>query len=172
MRRSRLASPTLALLGLVLAANLARADAGAPAAPGLVIAIEDFAYVDTSAEPGNQAAAHRERLETLMAALRRDFAAGGQYRLVPLSCGAPCTGNESAADLLRAASDAGAQILILGGIHKQSTLVQWAKVEAIDIAGDRVLLDRLFTFRGDSDEAWQRAEVFMSHQIRAALATH
>jgi Protein of unknown function (DUF2380) len=169
MRRFRLASPALALLGLVLGAGLARADA---AAPGIGIAVEDFSYTNTSGEPTDQSAAHRERLQALMAALRQDLAADGQYRLVPLSCGEPCTGNEPAADLLRAASDAGARILIFGGIHKQSTLVQWAKVVAIDIAGNRVLLDRLFTFRGDSDEAWQRAEAFMSREIRAALATH
>jgi hypothetical protein len=31
---------------------------------------------------------------------------------------------------------------------------------------------RLFTFRGDSDEAWNRAEAFMSRDLRAALAAH
>ena len=60
---------------------------------------------------------------------------------------------------------------MIGGIHKQSTLIQWAKVQAIDIAADRVLLNRLFTFRGDSDEAWDRAETFMSRETRSALAT-
>jgi hypothetical protein len=74
------------------------------------------------------------------------------------------------ADLFRAGSEAGAKILVIGGIHKQSTLVQWAKVEAIDIAANRVVFDRLYTFRGDNDEAWRRAQVFMSRDIRAALA--
>jgi hypothetical protein len=63
-----------------------------------------------------------------------------------------------------------AKILVIGGIHKKSTLVQWAKVTAIDVAADRVVADRLFTFRGDSDEAWERAEVFVSREIRTALA--
>ncbi len=107
-----------------------------------------------------------------MTALRRDFAADGRFRLVPVSCGpTPCSDDGPApADLLHAASDAGAKILVIGGIHKLSTLVQWAKVDAIDVAADRVVLDRLFTFRGDSDEAWERAEAFVSQDIRAALA--
>ena len=60
---------------------------------------------------------------------------------------------------------------MIGGIHKMSTLVQWAKVEIIDIAANRVVFDRLFSFRGDSDEAWKRAEAFVSREIREALAT-
>jgi hypothetical protein len=50
-------------------------------------------------------------------------------------------------------------------------LAEWAKVEAVDIAADRVVFDKLFTFRGDTDEAWDRAEAFLSQEIRAALTT-
>jgi hypothetical protein len=172
MLRTRFAARALALLGLVLGPGLACADSGDPTAQGVGIAIVDFAYVDTSGEPTDQTAAHQRRLQAFMAALRRDFAADGQFRLVAVSCGSvPCaTDGVAPADLRRAASQAGAKILVLGGIHKLSTLVQWAKVEAIDIAADRVVFDRLFTFRGDSDEAWDRAETFVSRDVRAALA--
>jgi hypothetical protein len=170
MLRSRFALGVLALIGLVL--GPARADSGTAVSPSVGLAIVDFAYVDTSGEPTDQVAAHQERLRAFMTALRRDFAADGQFHLVPVSCGpVSCMDDGLApADLFRAASEAGATILVIGGIHKQSTLIQWAKVQAIDIAANRVVFDRLFTFRGDSDEAWERAEAFVSRQIRAALA--
>jgi hypothetical protein len=172
MLRYRLALRILALIGLILGPGPARGDSGASASPGVGLAIVEFAYIDTSGEPGDQAAAHRERLQAFMTALRRHLLANGQFRLVPVSCGpVPCTTDGPApADLLRAASQAGAKILVIGGVHKMSTLVQWAKVEAIDLGADRVVFDRLFTFRGDSDEAWERAETFVSQEIRAALA--
>jgi hypothetical protein len=165
------ASCLLALIGPILGSGPAFADASPAEAGGLGLAVIDFTYVDTSGEPADQTAAHERRLQALMTALRRDLAADGPFRLVPVSCGSvPCTDEGlTPADLVRAAADAGAKILVVGGIHKQSTLVQWAKVTAIDIAADRVVFDRLFTFRGDSDEAWQRAEVFVSRDLRTAL---
>ena len=66
---------------------------------------------------------------------------------------------------LAAAREAGADILLIGGVHKMSTLVQWAKVQAIDAATGQIALDKLFTFRGDTDEAWRRAEAFISNEM-------
>ena len=64
------------------------ADAGSSPARGL--AIIDFDYVDTSGEPADQSAVHRQRLQALMAVLLGDLAAA--FRLVPVACGAaPCT---------------------------------------------------------------------------------
>ena len=173
MLQSRAASRILAVIGLILWPAPAAADPGASASPGVALSVVDFAYVDTSGEPTDQAALHRERLQAFMTALRQDLAADGRFHLVPVSCGpAPCTvDGQARADLIRAASEAGAKILVIGGIHKMSTLVQWAKVEVIDIAANRVVFDRLFSFRGDSDEAWKRAEAFVSREIREALAT-
>ncbi len=173
MSRSRIAFRILSLVGLVLSPGFAGADSGAPVAPGMGIAIVDFAYVDTSNEPADQAVAHQRRLQGFMAALRRDFGTDGPFHLVPVSCRPVSCADDRAspAELVRAATDAGAGILVVGGIHKQSTLIQWAKVEAIDIAANRVILDKLFTFRGDSDEAWDRAEAFVFREIRTAMAT-
>ena len=169
MLQASLALCILAVVGPCLSAGPAVAESGAPAAR---LAVLDFAYVDTSGEPVDQTAVHKRRLQAFMAALKRDLAAEGQFHLVALFCEpVPCAdGRLAPAGLLRAAANAGATVLVIGGIHKQSTLVQWAKIQAIDIAADRVLFDRLFTFRGDSDEAWGRAEAFMSRELRAALA--
>jgi len=43
--------------------------------------------------------------------------------------------------------------------------VQNAKVEAIDARTGRVMFEKLFTFRGDTDEAWRRAEIFIANEI-------
>jgi hypothetical protein len=114
--------------------------AGTPPHP-VGVTVDDFSYVDTSGEVVDQTAAHQKRLQAFMAALRKDVAAGG-----------------------------GAGIRVIGGIRKASTLVQWAKVAVIDVGADRVLFDRLYTFRGDNDVAWDRARAFISEDIRAVLA--
>ena len=72
-------------------------------------------------------------------------------------------------DRLRAASQAGAQILVIGIVHKMSTLVQLARTVAIDTTSQRVVFRKFFTFRGDNDEAWQRAERFISEEVRDRL---
>jgi hypothetical protein len=136
------------------------------------IAVDDFSYLDTSNEPIDQTAVHQRRLEAFMAALRSELIADSRFRLVYSSCAPACADDGPAlAERLRAAAKDGAKILIIGNIHKMSTLVQWAQLAAIDTASNRVVLRKLFTFRGDSDEAWQRAEAFVSEEVRASLAS-
>lgn len=160
----------LALTGFILGSSLASICSTASATPDASLAIEDFTYLDTSGEPADQAAAHQIRLKAFMAALRRDVEADGRYHLIPSPCAPPCA-KERAADLVHAASAAGAGILIVGGIQKLSTLIQWAKVTAIDVSSNRILYDKRYTFRGDTDEAWEQAEAFVSRDIRTALAS-
>ena len=142
MHRSRLLIS--ALLLLILPHSPAAAE------PAIGVAMDDFSYTDTSAEPTNQTAAHERRLSAFMAALRRDIGEGGRYRLVP-------------------SAENGAAFKIIGGIQKTSTLVQWAKVAVIDVGAKKLVMDKLYSFRGDSDEAWERAEIFLSREVRATL---
>ncbi|TQF33310.1 DUF3280 domain-containing protein [Bradyrhizobium sp. UNPA324] len=144
MHLSRLILPAFLLF------VLPHAPAAAEAAIG--VAVDDFSYTDTSAEPTNQTAAHERRLSAFMAALRRDIGEAGRYRQVP-----------SAQD--------GAAFKVIGGIQKTSTLVQWAKVAVIDVGAKKLVMDKLYTFRGDNDESWERAEMFVSREVMAALAT-
>ncbi|WP_348638253.1 DUF2380 domain-containing protein [Bradyrhizobium sp. ISRA463] len=135
------------------------------------VEIQDFGYLDTSREPTDQSASHQERLQAFTAALRRDVAADALYRLVPSSCGSTCDADAPlTAERLRAAAQGGANVLIVGLVQKMSTLVQWARVRAVDLDKNRVLFEKLYTFRGDNDEAWQRAEAFVAREIREALA--
>ncbi len=157
----------VAAIAVALGCGLA-ASHGAAAAESepVVIAVDDFSYLDTSGEPTDQTAAHQRRLQAFMTGLRGDIEADRRFHLVPFP---KAPDGATTDDQLRAASQASANILIVGGIQKMSTLVQWAKATAIDVASRRVLCDKLFTFRGDNDEAWQRAEIFVSQEIDAAL---
>ena len=125
---------------------------GRAVAAETTIALDDFSYADTSAEPVDQSAAHERRLQAFMVALRRDIAADPRYRLAP-------------------SVQEGAAFKVIGGIQKTSTLVQWAKVAVIDVGARKLVMDKLYTFRGDNDEAWQRAEMFVSREVMVALAT-
>jgi hypothetical protein len=151
----------LALVGALLGGAPVQAET-APAPAGLAVA--DFSFLDTSGEPTDQSAVHARRLEDFMAALRRDLVADGRLNLVLAQ-----KREQPPEALVQAAAAAGAKYLVVGGIHKMSTLVQWAKVDAIDIAADRVLLSKLVTFRGDNDESWARAESFLAHDLHAAM---
>jgi hypothetical protein len=74
-------------------------------------------------------------------------------------------------ELVVAAREAGADVVLVGGLQKTSTLVQWAKIQAIDVRSERVVLEKLFTFRGDTDEAWRRAETFIFNEIATLPAS-
>jgi hypothetical protein len=165
MRRSFTAALVLIVTLLSVFTGGLAAQSGKP--QDTTIAVVDFDYRDTSGEPRDQRQEHEARLKDFMAGLRGDLAARGKT-VVSLNCGpAPCSVAMPAGDLLRAAREAGAGILLVGSIQKMSTLVQWAKAEAIDTGTERIVLDRLFTFRGDNDEAWRRAEGFIADQLAA-----
>jgi len=131
------------------------------------VAIFDFNYVDTSGEERDQRSEHAARLAAFMSALKTDLAMQGRIRLVaPVCRPEPCSLAPSApGDVLAAAREAGASLVLIGNIHKMSTLVQWANVQAIDVKTGQAVLAKLFTFRGDTDEAWARAEQFIAAEI-------
>ena len=156
--------------GLFLGSSLISDASAATADHALAVSVDDFIYVDTSNEPTDQKAAHEKRLRAFMTALRDDVTADRRFELVPSSCASNCpTDGPALRDRLRAASQAGTQILIIGTVHKVSTLVQVAETAAIDATSQRVMFRKYFQFRGDNDEAWQRAERFVSEEIRDQL---
>jgi len=125
----------------------------------------DFNYDDTSGEVRDQRAEHEVRLAVFMNALEDDLAASGKFRVIVPACRPDPCSRSSGSELLKAAHAAGADFLLVGGIHKMSTLVQWAKAEVIDLRSGQIVLDKLFTFRGDTDQAWRRAEEFISNEL-------
>jgi hypothetical protein len=149
---------------LCVAAAPAFGDAPVP------LAIAGFDYTDTSGETADQKQAHAARLAAFTELVGAELAKSGRYRIVELSCAAPpCTATRTAPDeLIAAARDAGAQMLLYGGIHKMSTLIQLGKAQAVDLKADKLVFDQNVSFRGDDDEAWRRAALFLAEQILAA----
>ncbi|HUZ67857.1 MAG TPA: DUF2380 domain-containing protein [Beijerinckiaceae bacterium] len=140
---------------LWLAPSCGKAEDGGENAQGAAIAVIDFDYVDTSGEERDQRKEHEARLGAFMSDLRGDLRQAAKFRLVTPTCRqGPCSlAGSTVTNLLTAAREAGADILLIGGVHKMSTLVQWAKIEAVDARTGRVMFDKLFTFRGDTDDA-------------------
>jgi len=154
---------------LWLAPACGKAEDGGAKGRGVALAVIDFDYIDTSGEERDQHREHEARLGALVGALRDDLAKNAPFRVVTPTCGhEPCkAASLEDGSLLVAAREAGANIVLIGGIHKMSTLVQWAEIVAIDASSGRVLDKKLFTFRGDTDEAWRRAERFIVDEITA-----
>jgi hypothetical protein len=132
------------------------------------VAIADFDYTDTSNEPRSQAGEHARRLADFVKALRADISATGPFMSVEIACASPpCTaGDTPAAALIGAAKAAGARLLVYGGIEKMSALIQWGKMQVVDLQTDRLVDDKMITFRGDSDEAWAHAAAFVIEGIK------
>jgi Protein of unknown function (DUF2380) len=133
------------------------------------IAVVDFDYRDTSGEARDQSAEHRARLGAFMAKLRADLGADPRFPVATIACAnPPCTaGNTPPKALMDAARQAGAYAVLYGEIDKMSTLVQWGRVQLVDVAADKLLDDKFLTFRGDTDEAWLRAEAFIVEELKA-----
>jgi hypothetical protein len=150
---------------LALAAMLASPAAAEP----VTIAVIDYDYLDTSGEPADQQAAHAARLAEFMRSLRADLDAEGGFRVVAIACEQPpCTaGGTPPAVLIARAKQAGARLMLYGQIHKMSTLIEWANCEIVDLEADKLLESKLFTFRGDTDEAWRRAERFIVQETKS-----
>jgi hypothetical protein len=166
MRNAFRSIVAVAAVGLAAALGGLRAQADAAPTQPTALAVLNLDYVDTSGEPTDQTAAHQRRAADFVSALQRDLAANGQYRIIPMSCGsAPCEPTMNPLELQKAARAAGAKFVLLGGVHKMSSLIQWAKIQVADEEQGRIVFDRLVTFRGDTDEAWQRAESFIARDV-------
>jgi hypothetical protein len=131
------------------------------------IAVLEFDYLDTSGEIRDQAATHSALLEQFVGMLRKDLQASRRYQVVSMTCELdPCSITQTdPSQLLEAARRAGAKLLLFGGIHKMSTLVQWAKAQVVEVEADKLVFDRLLTFRGDDAGAWRHAEGFLAKEL-------
>ena len=146
----------------------ARAEKPASAA---AIAILDFAYRDTSGEPRDQTAEHAARLRRFMDKLRSDLAKSEQFRVVAVACEPnPCSlETMPAAEVFAKARQAHARFAVFGEIHKISTLIQLGSFHVVNVETNTSVIDRILSFRGDSDEAWRRAEGFVVKELRSGI---
>ena len=153
---------------ILLASLLSPVPSWAVNSDAIAVAVADFDNFDTSGEVAERAAQHAARVQDFGRLLRDGLADAGNYQVVGLQC-APrtCSVDDFGADkLIAAARHAGARLLIYGGIHKMSTLVQWGELQVVDLDREKLLLRRSFTFRGDSDEAFHHAVDFIRQSLQ------
>jgi hypothetical protein len=58
---------------------------------------------------------------------------------------------------------------VFGGVHKISTLITFGRIEVVDLASGRSLLNRDITFRGDDEGAWTHADSYIADMVVQAL---
>ncbi|MDE1148101.1 MAG: DUF2380 domain-containing protein [Azospirillaceae bacterium] len=135
----------------------------------VTIAVADFDFIDSSGEAKDQQAAHDARLAGLSQGLRADLGAAARYRVVPLACALPDCRDGDPAALADGARRAGARLLLLGAVHKTSTLLLSTKLQLLDLQANKLVFDRFLSFRGDNDEAWRRMEHFIARDLAQAV---
>ncbi|MCK0196764.1 DUF3280 domain-containing protein [Ancylobacter sp. 6x-1] len=160
---------------LLVAVSLASGGVAVPRhvlASTTLLAVADPGFADSSGEPGNQQAAHRERLKTVAETLRQALARAVPAEVVALSC--PADGCEvdqpGVAALRERARQKGAALVLVCGVHKMSTLILSMRVGVLDVATGRLIAERWLSFRGDTDEGWRRAAEYVAADIAPAIA--
>ena len=153
----------LALIGLGALASSALAGVDGPVS----LAVANFDFKDTSGEIRDQTAEHDARLKAFGVALQHGLSDNQKIDLVALPCQTEqCTVRDPGlADLSTQARTAGARYLLIGQVHKMSTLVGWVKFAVLDLSDNKPVCDRYLTYRGDTDEAWRRAAEFTTRDI-------
>lgn len=131
------------------------------------LALADFFLVDSSGEVRDQSAEHAARLQRMSDIVAAELSESGSFSLAQMSCPqSGCNGKAMKLDaLLERARTAEARFLAVGAVEKMSTLVLWSRLEFYEVASGKLAFDRLFTFRGDTDEAWRRAALYMARDL-------
>lgn len=148
-----------AFAGAIAVAFAASANAAEPS----TLAVANFNFKDTSGEVRDQRAEHAARLKAFGAVLRDDLSASPKIDLVALPCETGRCGDIGA--LAAQAKAASAKYLLVGEVHKMSTLVGWVKFAVLDLDGNKPVCDRYLTYRGDTNEAWRRAAAFTARDV-------
>jgi len=131
------------------------------------LAVTRFDFTDTSGEAVDLTAEHDARLKAFDVTLRDGLADSQKIKPTALDCAAgPCTATDPGVAALAAqAKAADIRYLLVGGVHKVSTLVGRVEFAVLDLTGDKLLCNRRLTYRGDTDESWQRAAKFVARDL-------
>jgi len=163
-------------LGLALAALVVWIGVNpANAAPRAKLAILPFEINDTSGEVG-PASRHAEMLSGLTQYSGERIQASGLYNIVESGAVAKAVAEVNSGTHLRAcngceldiARKAGADQVMIGWVWKVSTLIGTLHIEIKDVASGRTTYSKVFDFRGDNSNAWERATAYMVESIRKA----
>jgi hypothetical protein len=157
----------LALVAMALP-SLAQENATPPSL--LVLNLE---LVDSSGEVADQREDHERRLAAVREILAGELAARKVYEVVdPASIQAEidatrerqylhaCNGCE-----IRFAREVDADRVLTGHVRKVSSLIMALWVDIKDADSGRPVLREVLDFRGDTDQAWQRAALYLVGQL-------
>lgn len=129
------------------------------------VAVPSFDFTDGSGEVRDQTAEHEAQLALFNETLRGALEEGGLDVVVP-ECGEGCSpGNTQFKAMAEAARAVDAPLLLVGGLHKVSTLIGTIRLSVIDLDTDKVVCTRSLTYRGDNAEAWTRAAEFTAGDV-------
>ena len=160
--------PAYGGLFMVLAGAIGSASSGfADTAVPMTLAITNFDFRDTSGEVRDLSAEHAMRLKAMGITLQEGLTAGKRINVVPVTCEASkCSARTAGLEALSIqARNAGAKYMLIGEVHKLSTLVGEMKFAVFDLTSNKPTCDRFLTYRGDTDEAWRRAAAFAANDI-------
>lgn len=137
------------------------------------LAIMPVKLLDTSGEATDQRADHERRLALVESALAADMKGSERYRatipVTPEAVAAACP-RETAACLIGAARDAGADAALFIVVQKSSTLILQVFAHLVDTETTALVASRELNFRGDTDESWMRMEHFLANQLADATS--
>ena len=139
----------------------------APALPAdaETLAIFPVKLLDTSSEARDQSADHTRR-QAMMGELFAEGLDVSSVRIEPEQVGADCV-PETAECLFDVARDAGADQAMFVSIQKASSLIMNLFVTVADTDNGSVVWNNQLSFRGDTDESWRRAALFVVDELHA-----
>ncbi|CAM3003472.1 Protein of unknown function [Paracoccus aminovorans] len=129
-------------------------------ADGLVIA--PVKLLDTSHEARDQQAEHLHRQDLLAQVLAEEMP-GTLLTRDEVAEACPRETTDCLVTLLR---DRGGDRGLFIVVQKASTLILQAFASEVDLKGGKLIAHKELNFRGDNDESWRRAGVFLARQLR------
>jgi len=128
------------------------------------LAIPPVKMLDTSHEAQSQQADHDRRLALMEEILARELSG----ELVSRNDIAAACPRETPECLVAALRERGAERGLFIVVQKTSTLILQAFASLVDLEGEDLVAHTELSFRGDNDEAWERAAHFLADKLRDA----
>lgn len=157
-----------ALFSALAAGLIALSPLGAAAE---TIALFPVKFLDTSKESRDQNDEHERRLALISKVVAEGLAQASQVEQLDAETVAAACTPEKVPCLIELAKTRKADVAVFLVIHKSSTLIMQQFVQVVDLKAEKVIYDRNVSFRGDSDQSWEKAGGFLAREINRALAT-
>ena len=126
------------------------------------LAIAPVKMLDTSREARDQRSDHDRRV-ALMETILADQLSATLVSREEIAAACP---RETTECLVAALRERGAERGLFIVVQKTSTLILQAFASLVDLEGERLVTHTELSFRGDNDEAWQKAAHFLAGKLQ------